>query len=590
MLAVPTLRAVVPTLSEEGQSDLAQIPGVRVRAKRGGGVEVLATADVAQVVGGEIGLALIGEAARCREVDAGRLGAGLTDYKREAALSLAEGRARLLWWSCGIGKSATYLAAADLVAPPPGRVLIVTRAMGREVFARDSVLLAKRHRVAVVVGEGVREFTVPSAAQRAAVRRADRSLQRQRDRGADCVATASVQDALDQDAWAVVVSWETLAAHEASILSARFNVVIFDEHHCGKGRGARRATAAHRIAAQAPVVWGGTATPVPDRVRDLWGQLHSVGGRSAWGTSLKFAKRYAHAVPGRFGGYDSDGPHRIGCAFCARATAELKRRLPWWADMRNRRVIAHLLPTATRALIHVPPVGDLSDGEDRSARGGIEGAVSRAAGAKLKSVAARAAEALVAGEKLCVVGNRRSWVPRMARSIEGALPAGLRRGGRVWIRQATGEMDVAARLAIASEFLSLRTGHAEGEHRAAVLVATIDSIRTSIDLHDADRVMVAALPWTPEALEQLEGRFRRLGQVRPVQYDYFIAEGTIDERIAEALLAKMECIGRAGAEVDPEGRAWLAGQQPGEDEVLAGLRAWLSADADAADRAEAEAV
>ena len=56
------------------------------------------------------------------------------------------------------------------------------------------------------------------------------------------------------------------------------------------------------------------------------------------------------------------------------------------------------------------------------------------------------------------------------------------------------------------------------------------------------------------------------------------------------LLAKLERIGRAGAEVDPEGRAWLAGQQPGEDEVLAGLRAWLSADADAADRAEAEAV
>ena len=583
VLVVPIHRAVAPSLSEETRLELSQIPGVSVK-RRGAEYEVRCTADIADSIGGMLASPMLAAVPTARSIDESLLGPKLLDWQRDGALALARDESRLLWWTAGVGKSATFLAAAQLIGAK--RVLFVTRAMGRNVFARDSVLLKKQQRIAILIGEA-QGSDAASTAQKYAVKRANQSLERLKTLGADCLAVGSVREAWERETWALVVGWEILTVHEAALLASGFDLVVFDEAHCGKHYNSRRTVTAHRIAKAVKTVWAGTATPVPDRVRDLWAQLYAVGGAAPWSTSLRFAIRYTHAVPGQFGGWETEGPHRFGCEHCHRTSAELRQRLAWWADVRNRAAIAHLLPSVTRAMVHVQGEGK---GEGERLGNGVEDAIARAAAAKMKPVAERAAEALIAGEKIVVVGNRRAWVPRIAAAIDKALPQGLRRGGRVWMRATSGEDDVSRRLQLAADFMALRVGATE--YRAACLIATAESIKTSIDLHDADRVLIAALPWTPEGIDQLEGRFRRIGGPRPnlkLQIDYFIAEGTIDEAIEQTLLSKLECLGRAGAEVETEARQWLEGAQPSESEVLAGLHQWLEAQAATTERCDGAA-
>jgi len=52
------------------------------------------------------------------------------------------------------------------------------------------------------------------------------------------------------------------------------------------------------------------------------------------------------------------------------------------------------------------------------------------------------------------------------------------------------------------------------------------------------------LPYDPGQLRQWEGRFTRLGQKRPVVIYYVIAEGTVDEHVAQLLIEKLPAVER----------------------------------------------
>jgi SNF2 family DNA or RNA helicase len=65
-----------------------------------------------------------------------------------------------------------------------------------------------------------------------------------------------------------------------------------------------------------------------------------------------------------------------------------------------------------------------------------------------------------------------------------------------------------------------------------VLVCTIDSVREGFDLTGFTRSFYAELDWRPYAIEQTQGRTRRIGQTRPVFWTFFhFAEG-VEKNIA----------------------------------------------------------
>jgi SWI/SNF-related matrix-associated actin-dependent regulator 1 of chromatin subfamily A len=79
-----------------------------------------------------------------------------------------------------------------------------------------------------------------------------------------------------------------------------------------------------------------------------------------------------------------------------------------------------------------------------------------------------------------------------------------------------------------------------------VLVGNIDAAGVGFTLTAARHIIVAELPWTPGALQQVEDRLHRIGQTREVISTIVLAEtpgGSIDERLWGLLDSKASVIG-----------------------------------------------
>jgi SWI/SNF-related matrix-associated actin-dependent regulator 1 of chromatin subfamily A len=82
--------------------------------------------------------------------------------------------------------------------------------------------------------------------------------------------------------------------------------------------------------------------------------------------------------------------------------------------------------------------------------------------------------------------------------------------------------------------------------RARVLVGNIDAAGVGFTLTAGRHIIVAELPWTPGALQQVEDRLHRIGQTREVISTIVLADidgGSIDERLWNLLDSKAQVIG-----------------------------------------------
>ncbi|SFC55222.1 DEAD/DEAH box helicase [Streptomyces aidingensis] len=76
------------------------------------------------------------------------------------------------------------------------------------------------------------------------------------------------------------------------------------------------------------------------------------------------------------------------------------------------------------------------------------------------------------------------------------------------------------------------------EGRVPVFLLSLRAAGTGLNLTRADHVIHYDRWWNPAVEEQATDRAYRIGQTRPVQVHRMIAEGTVEERIAELLAAK----------------------------------------------------
>lgn len=74
----------------------------------------------------------------------------------------------------------------------------------------------------------------------------------------------------------------------------------------------------------------------------------------------------------------------------------------------------------------------------------------------------------------------------------------------------------------------------------ALLVGTIDTISTGIDLSFASVMVVAEFTWEPHELEQLEERLYAYGKDVKSFVEYVVARGTGDELIVRAIISKLD--------------------------------------------------
>jgi len=108
-----------------------------------------------------------------------------------------------------------------------------------------------------------------------------------------------------------------------------------------------------------------------------------------------------------------------------------------------------------------------------------------------------------------------------------------------------------------------------------ILVGTGDAWGEGVNLQDSDLLLIAMLPYTPGQIIQWEGRVARHGQKRPVMIQYLVAEGSVDEHVAEILLTKLPAVERVAQDDSVQGLADQLRGSDQEEEILDSILAKL---------------
>jgi hypothetical protein len=291
------------------------------------------------------------------------------------------------------------------------------------------------------------------------------------------------------------------------------------------------AMTAARIARAARRRCATTATPVKDRVRDLWAQLDIVEPDS-WGSSTVWLDRYADRKPGKYGGFDTTGQSNL---------EELTQRLAHVTHHISYSATHRQLPAKRRQSVYVgaedqipPSAGfakEMKDAQKRGATAVLEIKLAEAASRKRKAVQGLIEDHVYAGGKIVLFTGRRKDVDTLGDLIR-KCDAVKARNAKVW--SAHGEQSSEERNNIVLDYMA--------HPGPCVLVGTGDSFGESLNMQDTDAALFVMLPYTPGQIRQWEGRFCRLGQRRPVTIYYVIAEGSIDEHVADILIRKLPAV------------------------------------------------
>ena len=496
-----------------------------------------------------------------------------------------------LWHPTGAGKT---LSAILWSLGRSGNILVVTRAASRIQYGREFERFTK-----------LRPYVVRPSAQR---KKNSRTIEEY------------IEDQASQRC-VVVVGWESITSNFKSLLAYAPDIVIFDESHKGKNtkrweaiplpkfdgddflaqerfydkqaREARKmggfipdpnnpkyrkhtsgdervmlvptqnvSSCASQLSQQASYICCTTATPIKDRVRDLWGQLDLAEPKS-WGTFNVWAARYCDAKPGRFGGLDTSGQSNLD---------ELAERLALCTHKIDYRDTHRHLPAKRRQSVYIAPedqcrptagfAAQLKAASKRGATAVLEVRIAQAASSKRRAIMSMVEDHLSSGHKVVIFSGRRKDVEDIGDRLK-KLPIVKKQSLPIWA--AHGGNDASERQEMVDQYMSSEVG--------CVLVGTGDSFGESLNMQDTDAAFFVMLPYTPGQLRQWEGRFCRLGQKRPVTIYYVIAESSVDEHIADILINKLPAVQKiVNDEELAEAQDTIAGLD-NEDEIAASILA-----------------
>lgn len=498
-----------------------------------------------------------GELRKGGEVEDFVLDGFLMPYQKEAiAYGWSRGGVHF-WHPTGSGKTLSGIITA---LSEPGPLVIITRAASRIQYGRE-----------------VEKFTH----LRAYVVRPESQLRKKSKRLPDYLAECESS----QQRPVVILGWESLKDNLDVVKSLNPGPVIYDESHRGKnskrwevlhmpdvdpeqvGEDVREyekeakskggffkltedgpkifvpymstATAAAQVARICRKRICTTATPVKDRVRDLYAQL-DLAEPNAWGNTTAWMTRYADRRPGTYGGFDTTGSSNI---------TELNTRLERVAHILDYKETHKELPPKRRQSVYVtaedqcrPSAGFPKMMKEAAKRGPgavLEVKLMRSASMKRKAVLDLVESHVLSKQKVVIFTGRKADCDKLGEQVRKSS-AVKARGAMVW--SAHGSQTTGARQIIVDSYM---------EHPGpCVLVATGHAFGESLNLHDTDAALFVMLPYDPGQFRQWEGRFTRLGQTRPVVIYYVIAEGTVDERVAGILIEKLPAVERIARDTE----------------------------------------
>jgi SWI/SNF-related matrix-associated actin-dependent regulator of chromatin subfamily A-like protein 1 len=340
---------------------------------------------------------------------------------------------------------------------------------------------------------------------------------------------------LDTSADIVIVNYDLLRKFRALLRERPFDLVVLDEAHYIKTPSAQRTKAAKAIAAPAKRKVLLTGTPIMSRPSELWALLNLLDAKS-WGAFFPFAKRYCAAEKTAFG-WDFSGASnleelstrlRSSGAFLRRTKAEVLPQLPKVI----RQVVpldvdmSPLLEELTEALAEkmgFNPDNPPFEIDPTTIPFDMVSAIRHETGL-LKTEAAInfVLESATDSEKIIIFAHHKDVLTALAAALPGAV-------------KVTGESSAKNRQLAVDDF--------QNDASVKYFIASTTAMGVGITLTAASRVIFVESDWTPAAMEQAEARAHRIGQNTSVLVQYLTVRDTIDERIMNTLVAKMEVIG-----------------------------------------------
>lgn len=459
---------------------------------------------------------------------------------------------------------------------------------------------------------------------------------------------ASLNSEIRSTAQVLIVSAGILTARRDALRKWGPDLVVYDESHEYKHwerwkrvpatePGAKptyyltdtQAASAWWVAERASSVLLLSATPDPDRRRDLWSQydMLDIGG---WGSFREWTARYCggrnqEVQPGKIA-WNSSGEVRKGVPIPIDPAMD--------EELRNRAGLLHHITPRSVSHSGIPPINrrliwlrakDLAK-PTKDPEWAVPIRDKRDKMNRLLDISAAMKQPWAVGE----------YSPRVLKGNRGIVLTGshfsCERLGAAYLKKLGGkELTVNRRYiehlqpifhalkaplkleigqVVEPLILTMHGGHGDRNDRyealqrlltypgPALLVGTVDAWGQGWDgMQFLDFASILRLPWNQGRLLQAEGRFERMGGLFSVDVDYPLALGTIDERLLRTILGKAETSLRLFERDDLERMRHGLSEEESEDDIISamfdsllGPGATSGADVDFADEFDANAV
>lgn len=256
---------------------------------------------------------------------------------------------------------------------------------------------------------------------------------------------------------------------------------------------------------------------------------------------FKFHRAYCDGGPDELGYWQADGRSE-------RADTELVDRLGLLMIKRDRAIIWKDTPPKQRQVVYLD--AGVVDNVDSIAKKlsnerDLYAALERTLEFKVEAICERVMEELLVGEKAVIWVLTRESVEIMTSAMEKECAARdvvtrLREVNcRIWATH--GDADVKTRNTVAREYR---------EHKGAgVIIATMDSLPESISLFGATTEHYAQLHFLSGPMEQSENR-PYLKNTSKLHIFYYIAKGTVDERMVNIVIPRLIAADKVGSSKD----------------------------------------
>lgn len=315
-----------------------------------------------------------------------------------------------------------------------------------------------------------------------------------------------------------IINWDILTYWQTELAQTGFECLVGDEAQAIGNPDSKRALAFRNLAAVIPECIVMSGTPARSRPAQFWTMMSCVEPQM-FPNYKSYLWRYTNAKETQWG-IQFEG---------ARNTRELHAKL---VSVMLRRTKDEVMKDLPPKLIDVVPLeadaaqlaeynteeGEIQDLKGIQAREKLANLTRTAYAVKEKSLLTWVKCFLESDEKLLLFAWHRDVVDRLCEELSDYRPAKIYGGVSLKEREAQKEM-----------FLT--------DPECRVMVCNIQSGGTGIDGFQTVCCNVAFAEFASSStdMEQAEDRLHRGGQERPVSVYYLIAEGTIDEDMAEAL-------------------------------------------------------